>query len=283
MCVAEPALTPCTLAIAGLCVELIVEDSALDQAIRERYVAFGAMRPAQTRACVRAAGRPCLTIEAEVGVGRGRLTLPVPSGRGVIEVAAGRAVFEPHGRPEVDDLDYFVRVVVALLAFDSGGVLLHAAGVVRRGGAHVFVGRSGSGKTTVARLAGDHRVLNDDLLVVLPAVAGWVAHATPFSNPTQVLPVGAIEAPIEGLYTLTQDHDVYLAPLPASQALAALVANAPVVNADPYRAPALVARLSALVGAVPVGNLHFRPDPSFWDVIDATSARATTPPSAAPA
>lgn len=46
----------------------------------------------------------------------------------------------------------FLRVLTALQVLDHGGLLVHGAGIVRRGRAHVFFGPSGSGKTTVLRL-----------------------------------------------------------------------------------------------------------------------------------
>lgn len=196
------------------------------------------------------------------------LVLTTSSCRGVVDLAARTATVDLAHQQAVEDLDYFTRVVVAVLAFEAGGVLLHAAGILSGHRAHLFVGRSGSGKTTLARLAGPRPVLNDDLVLVLPSATGWHAYATPFSHAAQVPPTGPLDAPIGGLYTLTQDRDVHLVELSPAQALAALVANAPVVNGDPGRTRCLLSRLANLAQSVPVRDLHFRPDPSCWDLID---------------
>jgi hypothetical protein len=164
-------------------------------------------------------------------------------------------------------VDYFVRSAVALLAFEAGGLLFHAAGLVRRGNGYAFFGYSGSGKTTVARISSDALILNDDLVVLLPDALQWSIHATPFSSPMKGIAVGPQHALLQALYRLVQDRHVYLEPIDLSVAMAEVIASSPIVSADPDRALALLARAEHLVNAVPVQRLHFLPDPSFWAVI----------------
>jgi hypothetical protein len=56
-------------------------------------------------------------------------------------------------------------------------------------------------------------------------------------------------------------------PIESAAAIAEVIACSPVVNADPDRALALLARAEHLVGMVPVQRLHFLPEPSFWAVV----------------
>ena len=58
-------------------------------------------------------------------------------------------------------------------------------------------------------------------------------------------------------------------------AVAALIGSCPVVNGDPGRALDLLARCRQIVRAVPVQQLHFRKDPSFWDVLEVDEGRKT--------
>ena len=71
-------------------------------------------------------------------------------------------------RAAFEEVEYFLRVIYALLVFQAGGLLFHAAGIVRDGQCYLFFGHSGSGKTTVARLSSTDLVLNDDLVVLIP-------------------------------------------------------------------------------------------------------------------
>ncbi len=166
-----------------------------------------------------------------------------------------------------EPIDYAVRAALALLAFEAGGLLFHAAGLARRGEGHAFFGYSGSGKTTVARVSSDAMILNDDLVVLLPQTDRWWMFATPFSNPTQVRSAGPQSVPLAALYRLEQDRQVLVQPIEPAAAIAEVIASCPVVSADPDRALGLLTRAEQLVSAVPVQRLHFLPDSSFWAVV----------------
>jgi hypothetical protein len=172
----------------------------------------------------------------------------------------------------VEEVDYFLRVAYALLAFEVGGMMFHTAGIVRKGKAHLFFGHSGSGKTTVSRVSDTDTILNDDLLILLPqsgrdqAKFKWMAYSTPFWNPTQVQPTRE-SAPVVGIYRLVQDQDVFLEPMGSGQALAEMISNIPVIPDDPARGTELLNRGTTFLKEVPAYRLHFLPDNSFWDVI----------------
>ena len=167
-----------------------------------------------------------------------------------------------------EPIDYVVRAALALLTFDAGGLLFHAAGLAQHGLGFGFFGYSGSGKTTVARVSTAAVILNDDLVVLLPRADRWDMMATPFSNPTQVSPLGPQSVPLAALYRLVQDRSVFVEPIDPAAAIAEVIASSPVVNADPDRALGLLARAERLVNSVSVQRLHFLPDASFWGVID---------------
>jgi hypothetical protein len=206
--------------------------------------------------------------------------IDVPPGVGHVSVSA------PHPFAPVD---YVIRAALSLLAFEAGGLLFHAAGLARRGAGYAFFGYSGSGKTTVAHVSTDAVVLNDDLVVLLPQASHptarqasrpygetgartqeadrWEMAATPFSNPTQINPIGPLTVPLAALYRLVQDRSVFVEPIDPATAMAEVIASSPVVNADPDRALGLLARIDNLIRRVPVQRLHFLPDASFWTVV----------------
>jgi len=276
----KPSATACRTVIAGRPIHLEVDDPALARALAGRYAAFAGDGDDATAppVCVGvrtldpvpggpdrdAPSSPCWRPVFEGG----RAVVRAPSARGVIDIRSGRAELSLCSPRPVEDADYFLRLTVALCAFDRGGVLLHAAGIVRGGAAHVFFGPSGSGKSTVTRLSDGARVLSDDLVVLMPGGGGWAVHATPFSNPGILAKVGPGHAPLAALYRLVKDRQVSLEPMGAGSSAAELVASAPVVNTDRERLPALLARLAALAAAIPVWSLRFRPDPSFWQVCE---------------
>ena len=197
-----------------------------------------------------------------------------PGYEGFIDSENGRGELSLSSKRPLDEADYYLRVAYALLSFDAGGMMFHAAGILRNSEAHLFFGHSGSGKTTVARVSRDDIILNDDLLLLIPGNSGvnreskWMAYATPFWNPTQVAPTNQ-SGPVVGLYRLVQDIEVYLEPMGSGQALAELVSNIPVIPDDPSRGEILLQRGKRFLDSVPAQRLHFLPDDSFWKIIQA--------------
>jgi hypothetical protein len=196
----------------------------------------------------------------------GRCLLEAQGFSGEIVPEEGTSCLRAHPTAEPGDMAYFVRTVFALRAFDAGALLLHAAGVVHRDVAYALFGHSGSGKTTASRLSSSKPVLSDDLVLLQQAEPGWEAWATPFGR-QRVREVRS--APLRALLRLVQALEERLEPMPRGAALGELVANSPVVNADPARSAALLLLWEGILRSVPVYFLHFRKSDIFWEVIDA--------------
>lgn len=168
------------------------------------------------------------------------------------------------------NLDYALRVAVALLAFRSGGLLVHGAGIARGDRGYLFLGPSGTGKTTVSRMSVSDTVLNDDLNVLQPVAQGWHMWGTPFWNPSQVRP-SASSCALHRIVRLVQDRTPSTEPMSAALATAALVSSVPVLaSADPL-ASAVFDRCARVASEVPVTRLRFGLSPDFWRVIEALS------------
>lgn len=203
--------------------------------------------------------------EARPHFAGGRCILETTGFAGEIIPRERRALLRAHPDATAGDLAYFVRSAFALYAFSQGALLFHAAGVVHRGAAYALFGQSGSGKTTAARLSTGKPVLNDDLLLLRPGEAGWEAWATPFGRRRGDLR----SAPLRAFLRLLQAAEDRLEPFSRGAAWGELLANSPVVNADPERSPALLNRWEEILQSVPVYRLHFRKANTFWEVIDA--------------
>lgn len=261
----------CGLSIAGLGITLHCDDPALAAALRRRYCDFPLDAEPLLTATIALAGRERTTplYDPALSFDHGTIRFTTTTYTGTIDARAGLAELAISSAYPLEDIEYFVRVIYALLAFHAGGLLLHGAGIVRDGRGYLFCGYSGSGKTTVARLSPDDQVLNDDLVVALPSGGRWLLYATPFWNPTQMRPSGIKSAPLTALLRLVQNTTVFLEPMGAGQALAEITANVPVLPADPSLSVALLLRGQQLLRATPAYRLHFLPDPSFWLLVAA--------------
>jgi hypothetical protein len=257
-------------------IALLGLDTSNDQRLRTRYHAWLNDEP------------PALTVTVHLQDGvlanerrhfttefRDHLCLvTAPGYQGQIDLAAGCATLVLTSIDAAQEIDYFIRVIVALLAFEHGGILLHAAAVVRHGRGHLFLGHSGAGKSTLVRLSTllpDTYALNDDLVFVGSDSTGWYLSATPFWNwetPATVRLGPQTRAPLTAIYQLQQSRDDRLAAVPQATATALLLTQCPTVSLDQSRFPSLMVRLRALAAAVPAATLHFRRATSFWYDLD---------------
>ncbi len=261
-----------TLRIGGLGVSLACSQAALAEALARRYAAFTS--PAEVRCRVEITWQPgggsrpfmpgadSLRWEAD-----GSPVFAAPHYRGRISLAEERAALRLTAPNPVEGVDYFLRVVYALLAFRAGGALFHAAAVVRRGRAFLFFGPSGSGKTTVSSFSSAYRVLNDDLVLLLPRGDSWRAHATPFWNPTQVRPSPG-QAPVAVFLRLLQSPRLHTEALRGATAQAEFLACLPVLPTNAAFVPALLSLGRSILKRVPMYRLYFPKDDTFWTLVD---------------
>ncbi|HUF37732.1 MAG TPA: hypothetical protein VMN57_04355 [Anaerolineales bacterium] len=263
-------MTHLRLSIAGIPLQIESGSRALLERLGEAYHGFITdsgdgieAAPFPVRVEIDRDAEPQMHLVPPVGFEKDRITFDLPGYHGIIDPARGGRLKIASPSP-VRAVDYFLRVVAGALAYAAGGLMLHAACVVRNGRGFVFFGRSGSGKTTVARNAGDGLVLNDDLVILLPAAVGWTVHGTPFTNPSQTRPSAGV-APVAALLHLVQSPQVFVEPLSSARALAELVVCVPILNASPE--PPLD-RCRAILQSIPAFDLHLRPDSSFWEVIE---------------
>jgi hypothetical protein len=259
------------LTIAGLGVHLVCNDTKVVAALRDEYHPYLGANLPRLQVNVNRKRQPGdrKLLEAKGGFRQGVLHFNDPQFKGFVDVENDRARLEFGSPSPFEEVDYFLRATYALLAFEAGGFLFHAAGIRREGRVYLFFGPSGSGKTTVAQLSPDMDVLNDDLVILLPSEAGWLVHATPFSNPTQVPAAGPICGPLEAMFQLVKSPTVFAERMPRGEALAAIVAGIPVISADPSRSAQLLERGMHIMQTVPAYELHFRRSTTFWEAVNA--------------
>ncbi len=102
------------------------------------------------------------------------------AGRWVVERSGSRAEWDPRQKrgwlrqcENPYAIDGLLRILHSLMLASTGGFLVHAASAVRNGRAYVFAGVSGTGKTTLARLAPpDVTLLTDEISYVKKVPGG---------------------------------------------------------------------------------------------------------------
>ena len=159
-------------------------------------------------------------------------------------------------------LTSMLRIAFAQAVLMRDGISIHASAVAADGKAWLFLGKSGTGKSTHARLwlrnIPGARLINDDNPVVRLIDGKPIAFGTPWSGKT---PCYRNESyPIGGIVRLVQsDADIFTKKDEVA-AFVALLPSCSVVHSDAALQSRLCDTLTRLIELVPVGELKCLPD-----------------------
>ena len=160
------------------------------------------------------------------------------------------------------------EVLISNLLGRGRGVELHSCGVIdaqRRG--HLFVGVSGAGKTTTARLweGAASGIVSDDRVIVRERDGVMWMFGTPWHGEAELsMPEGV---PLAGVYLLVQSEANAIRALDPAEAVARLFRCAFPLFYDADGLDFTLAFLARLVASVPVRELQFIRDRSVVDLV----------------
>jgi hypothetical protein len=148
--------------------------------------------------------------------------------------------------------------------------LIHASGVSREGAGFVFTGRSGSGKSTIASLSSQETVLNDEIVIVKKTDDRFWVQSTLFNGGFEDKVNATV--PLRSVFLLAHARENYLKPISKTDFVKRFVREVivpqPLLSLDSKSAFSEVLGFCLqLVEEIPVYELGFRPDRSFWQTI----------------
>jgi hypothetical protein len=152
----------------------------------------------------------------------------------------------------------------ARFSIPRGAIPIHASAVVHNGGAVLFLGESGTGKSTHTRLwlqhIADTRLLNDDSPIVRVTLAGdIVACGSPWSGKTHCY--NNITVPLRAMVRLRQGHENRIVRLAGVHSIAAMWPSCPPQMAhDSALRGAMLDIVGHIVTQVPIFEMECRPD-----------------------
>ena len=131
----------------------------------------------------------------------------------------------------------------------------------------MVTGVPGSGKTTIASYSKNSTILNDDLILLTWDDSKWVIFSTPFWNPTQVKPQPG-NAELKRIFRIIQSKTNSIAKNNHPTSLALLLSSIPIINNNSSTLPQLFSNVEKIIKEIPLYDLRFTEDISFWKLID---------------
>jgi hypothetical protein len=165
-------------------------------------------------------------------------------------------------------LDSLLRILLSWKLTGRNGFLLHAATVIRNGRAHVFTGRSGAGKSTVASLSPKGSVLTDEISLLRREHGEWRAYGTPFWGEFRAAGSNT-SAPVHGIYRLVQAAENRVTSLRPVEMIRALLPNVLFFSSESEATRRLLEIVSQAAEETPGYEFAFRKDRAFWEVLPA--------------
>jgi hypothetical protein len=159
------------------------------------------------------------------------------------------------------------ELLINSLLARNRGVELHACGVIDAGSGLLFIGNSGDGKTTTARLWQREQVeiVSDDRVVVRAENGAWTMYGTPWHGEAEIC--SPAHAPLRRVYVLDKSPHNGVTPLRPAEAVAHLFSCAFPPFHDRRGLETVVDTLGHLAGSVPVARLSFMNDPSTVEFV----------------
>lgn len=165
------------------------------------------------------------------------------------------SILEPSGRFPVDNA---LMLLYAFRTATLGTLEMHASVIKRNGKAYMFLGHSGTGKSTHSRLwmsaFPDAQLLNDDN----PIVRDGIVYGSPWSGKTPCYHND--QAPIAGIVLLHQAPKNEMRRLMVPEAYAAVYSSSSGLRCNPTMADGLHQTVAAVISSIPCFRLDCLPN-----------------------
>lgn len=160
-------------------------------------------------------------------------------------------------------LSSMIRILYAQTILRHGGISIHASCVSMEDRGYLFLGKSGTGKSTHAHQWMEAfpgcTLLNDDNPVLrLTGDRTVMVYGTPWSGKTPCY--RNVSCPVSGIIRLQQSPENHFHPLDGPEAFAALLPSCSAIRQDSALQEALHTTLIHITEQVRIGRMQCRPD-----------------------
>lgn len=154
----------------------------------------------------------------------------------------------------------------AFIVYHNWGLLIHSSCAIEKGKAHIFAGQSGAGKSTAARLSYPRPLLSDEATLVKITSNKATVYNSPFRSEIQADHFeGNVElASVQLLYQALQNQRTRST---KSDAILHLMDKVFFWPHSDEETKTIMRLMTNLVKNVPVYELHFQKNNTFWELI----------------
>ena len=170
------------------------------------------------------------------------------------------------GIPKKEPVAAAIGCLIVRALEDHDGLLLHGAGLLRGGAAHVFAGERGGGKSTIARNAPGLQCMHEEKVAVRRREGRWWAYGVPVLDNSGDTGTNGM-APLACVYLIEKGPVLRKCSIGRKEALMALPPHVVLPIHDPIARGNMFENLFQLVEQVPVERLIFRKDSNVAEVI----------------
>jgi hypothetical protein len=154
----------------------------------------------------------------------------------------------------------------SFIVHHNWGLLLHSSCAIENRKAHIFAGQSGAGKSTAAKLSFPRCLLSDEATLLKITSSGVTVYNSPFRSELEAEPFeGSVElASIQLLHQALQNKRLKST---KSDALLHLMDKVFFWPRNQEETKAILKLMTMLVMQVPVYDLFFQKNNTFWELI----------------
>ena len=171
--------------------------------------------------------------------------------------------------PLVDPLEYPLDELLVISLLGQGrGVEIHGCGVADGSNGYLFVGQSGAGKTTIARLWQAEPgavILSDDRVVLRSEADGIWMYGTPWHGEEPLASPGRVR--LAGVFFLKHHDRHEMASVTRVDGVTRLFASSFPPFHDAHALDFTLAFIDSIVARVPCFELRFTPDATVLDLV----------------
>jgi len=170
---------------------------------------------------------------------------------------------------------FLCQVYYTLLKHNQRNIInnfvIHGCAIRRNGAGYLFTGRSGSGKSTIAKLSSDFDVLNDELVILKKVKGSYTLCSTPFQGDFKGN--SAISVPLNAVFLIKHGKRNNIKQISKAEFVTRFIKEVIYSQSllSTKNEDVLLEMMDFCADVavnVPFYEMKFLPDKSFWDVID---------------